>query len=87
MSEVKYSWDQISQAYFKGIERGRSFAALEAEESGKQATNIASTPCKCVVKQTEVPGMGIIYAQAECPIHGHLHGAHCLDVVRKWAIK
>lgn len=39
--------------------------------------NKASTPCKCVVKQTEVPGMGIIYAQAECPIHGNLHSAHC----------
>ena len=51
-------------------------AALKAELA-QQTNNKQSTPCKCVVKRTEVPGMGIIYAQAECPIHGHLHGAHC----------
>jgi|WetSurSiteA1Bulk_404760.scaffolds.fasta_scaffold09962_5 hypothetical protein len=51
----------------------RESTAEEAERA-RTATNKASTPrkCKCVVKQTEVPGMGIIYAQAECPIHGHL---------------
>ena len=52
-------------------------AALEAKVENFTSTNKASAPCKCVVKQTEVPSMGIIYAQAECPIHGHLHGAHC----------
>jgi hypothetical protein len=36
--------------------------------------NIASAQCKCVVKCTEVSGMGIIYARRDCPIHGHLHG-------------
>ena len=41
------------------------------------STNPASTPCKCQVKRTEVSGMGIIYSQRECPIHGHLHSAHC----------
>lgn len=41
------------------------------------STNKTSTPCKCVVKQTQVSGMGIIYAQRECHIHGHLHGSHC----------
>ena len=45
-------------------------------EEAERAINTASMPCKCVVKQTEVPGMGIIYAQRECPIHGHLHSAH-----------
>lgn len=54
----------------------RESTAEEAERA-RTATNKASTPCKCVVKQTEVPGMGIIYAQVECPVHGHLHGAHC----------
>ena len=43
--------------------------------------NTASPPCKCVVKQIEVPGMGIIYSQRECPIHGHLHGVHLSNVV------
>ena len=53
-------------------------AALEAMVQPPSATtNTASTQCKCVVKRTEVQGMGIIYSQRECPIHGHLHSAHC----------
>lgn len=43
----------------------------------KPSTNTASAQCKCVVKRTEVLGMGIIYSQRECPIHGHLNSAHC----------
>ena len=46
---------------------------------GTQPTsdNTASAQCKCAVKRTEVPGMGIIYSQRECPLHGYLHSAHC----------
>jgi hypothetical protein len=27
--------------------------------------------CKCVVKKTDIPGMGIIYYRCDCPYHGH----------------
>ena len=51
--------------------------ASKAGELANTASNIASTLCKCAVKRTEVPGMGILYAQMECRLHGHLHSAHC----------
>ena len=40
-------------------------------------TQQANATCNCVVKRTEVAGMGIIYARADCPIHGQFHGARC----------
>jgi hypothetical protein len=46
-------------------------------EAANTSTNTASAQCKCVVKRTEVTGMGIIYSRRECPIHGHLHSARC----------
>jgi hypothetical protein len=52
--------------------------ALENREAAPYAaSNKASAPCNCVVKRTEVAGMGIIYARADCPTHGLLHGARC----------
>jgi len=51
--------------------------ALNTTEAVNATTNVLCAQCKCAVKRTEVPGMSIIYAQRECPIHGHLHNAHC----------
>lgn len=51
--------------------------ALNMEAANTSTNKANNTECKCSVKRTEVPGMGIIYSQRECPIHGHLHSAHC----------
>lgn len=37
--------------------------------------NITIKPCKCVVKQTEVPGLCIIYVRSNCPYHGQFHAS------------
>jgi hypothetical protein len=42
----------------------------------KTDTNLLPA-CTCVVKRTEVAGMGIIYARSDCPTHGQFHGARC----------
>ena len=66
-----FSWMQTECPYCKYV---FTFTTVGTQPT---SDNTASAQCKCVVKRTEVSGMGIIYSQRECPIHGHLHSAHC----------
>jgi hypothetical protein len=62
----------------RAIELLESVGAHEAAQTLKQLVEIAGSaqpcvPCNCIVKRTEVAGMGIIYARADCSTHGLFH--------------
>lgn len=44
MSEVTYTWEQVYNAYFKGIERGKQFEREENKESAPSASANTGSP-------------------------------------------